>query len=104
VLETDILLALMNGTTTGIDVENKLNAFLQQERTPLEIFNIKLALLLIQPSTDMQAAFNTLYYAAGSPGKRCLVKEHLQFLSMALSWCNQAEGKGAIDKILKDWV
>lgn len=103
-LETDILLALMNGTTAGIDVEDKLNIFLQQDRTPLEIFNIKLVVLLIQPSTDMQGAFNTLYYTAGSPGKRCVVKEHLQFLSMALSWCNQAEGKDSIDKLIKDWV
>jgi preprotein translocase subunit Sss1 len=53
---------------------------------------------------DMSDALLALSNAAGSPGKKRMVREHLQFLSDVLSWCKKPDLKEAIDKLIKEWA
>jgi tetratricopeptide (TPR) repeat protein len=103
-LETEILITLMEDAKVKTDVEKELHKLLQKENNALEIFNIRLCLLLIHPKAEIHEAFDELNKTAGSPGKRMVVKEHLHFLSAALSWSKQDSRKATIDKMITDWL
>ncbi|SEW07341.1 CHAT domain-containing protein [Chitinophaga sp. YR573] len=102
--EIEILLSLIDGKKVAKDTSVVLNKFLQQASTPLDVFNIRLCLLLINPGINIEDAFLALSNIAGSPGKKRMVREHLQFLSDVLSWCKKTDPKDTIDKLIKDWV
>jgi CHAT domain-containing protein/pimeloyl-ACP methyl ester carboxylesterase len=103
-LEMKILLSFINNTKIEDDTALILNKFLQQAANPHDIFNVNVCLLLINPAMDINNAFQGLSIAAGSPGKKKVVREHLQFLSAALSWCNKPDLAVTIDKLIKEWV
>jgi tetratricopeptide (TPR) repeat protein len=102
--EMEILLSLIDGKKIVEDTAIVLNKFLEQANTPLDVFNLRLCLLLIDPAMDIRDALLALNKTAGSPGKKRMVREHLQFLSDVLSWCKKPDLKDAIDKLIKEWV
>jgi tetratricopeptide (TPR) repeat protein len=102
--EMEILLSLIDGKKVAKDTTVILNKFLQQASTPLDVFNLQLCLLLINPAMNIEDAFLALFNTASSPGKRRMVREHLQFLSDVLSWCKKTDPKDTIDKLIKEWL